>query len=1101
MLISADDLKILREHSAKLLASSDSLEAWLASPYGALLHFVNRDSLKDLRQYWTQYQTFDTSGKAAADLRNGVSQRSKEIGESIMLNGLRSAGPAWPDALEIVGHLYRKYWQTGVAGGSSEDCKKLGKKDKSFANPMFAISSAPSGNFAVHYGTEPLLGFHLAETYRTLGSGQKMTPASQSDKLVQAAKNQFKEWCQAFLDVIKTRRVRIQLFFGEAVTFCHELQLELGLGRRADHARAYTRPWCLQPLRMDGDIGPQDFRWAFFDVVDTSNLGDHIGLINMITATAPLLRPRPTSVLCTESLLAVTNDATTALSAALGSDVATFSLLVGLAPFGIFSGTTFEGVSNEAMLQKVAGDLKADGSQRQYRLRVHWKAHDPSSRVKVDPDELAVWFIAVYKKMFAHEDMSTFLSRMQRMQSTHYSTDMPRYTRAAIVALIRIVKTRTLSDWDRVMDKFLELVETDRSLIVGSNSLQELNVHLALSGVWTLPVLAEGPRQIQDRFHLSLRPKTNESGILGQANPPPIVYVVMSVPRKSLKALTESKVDKMGSPGLHMSIKQQLGMNQYENCFFSFHCYFERFRPNDQADGPSNFEEDDKGWRGSADLFVACAVPTFGLLTGPKNGLRVSLVLNTSPENLMLFKQKLGPLLIVFETPLENEPRVSICRDPLHLNTKSSITDQQEWLQKLSNKHDAEQAVFATFSAHHQVNKLQIRTMFMKESEEGKALAGGASVAVNRVDLFTVQLKIGDTPGRDISFPFPIQSYNSMTRVARKSSWIEVILPIHVAPRKDPFDTWTHVSSLPDQHLALDYIPRVNLDIQPIMKFTTQKDGTWLNILTGIGAMSVAEQQVHHQGNSSSESSKSEFKQSLSVMFSSFMGFHPQVKEPIRIFQLTLRRNQSTHAYIFVRSLRHDLDLGSIALDAYFMPLTKARLQTLSAAVPRLLSVNAKPALGLSLSDDESTLWKRLLPALAERCRTWQHKGTCEYRSNGKIPLSVEPEENPLCTCGEGQTPSDFAEDNEEWAPFAKYVTRIAIAPVFPVPYVEATAAPTDFAQTIPAAQSAGSGPKCDNCNTASTEVKNCAACGKARYCSKECQKTAWKVHKPHCKK
>lgn len=48
MLISAGDLKILKEHCAKLLTASESLETWLASSYGAFLLFVNRDTLKDL---------------------------------------------------------------------------------------------------------------------------------------------------------------------------------------------------------------------------------------------------------------------------------------------------------------------------------------------------------------------------------------------------------------------------------------------------------------------------------------------------------------------------------------------------------------------------------------------------------------------------------------------------------------------------------------------------------------------------------------------------------------------------------------------------------------------------------------------------------------------------------------------------------------------------------------------------------------------------------------------------------------------------------------------------------------------------------------------
>ncbi|KAL8750845.1 MAG: hypothetical protein Q9184_006271, partial [Pyrenodesmia sp. 2 TL-2023] len=365
MLIPACDLELLREHSAKLLSASESLEAWLASSYGKFLHFTNRDTLQDLRQYWTQYHTFHVAGQAATDLRDGLLQNSKKIGQTIVINGLRSAGVCSPNASKTVGYVFRKYWETGVAAGNSEDRKRLGNGGKGFPNPMFAISSAPSGKFAVHYGTEPLVGFHLAEIFRSLGT-ENLDLATQSNRLVQAAKDEFAQWCRVFGDAVNAQRVCIQLFFGEALNFSHELQLELVLGGQATHARAYTRPWSIQPLRLDGNAGPEVSRWTFldyFDVIDTSNLGDHVGLINMITATAPLLRTHPISVLYTESLLAVSNDTTKILPAALGSDVATFSVVMGLAPSGILGGITLEGVGNEAMMQKLAGQTESSRPQ------------------------------------------------------------------------------------------------------------------------------------------------------------------------------------------------------------------------------------------------------------------------------------------------------------------------------------------------------------------------------------------------------------------------------------------------------------------------------------------------------------------------------------------------------------------------------------------------------------------------------------------------------------------------------------------------------------------------------------------------------------------
>jgi len=40
----------------------------------------------------------------------------------------------------------------------------------------------------------------------------------------------------------------------------------------------------------------------------------------------------------------------------------------------------------------------------------------------------------------------------------------------------------------------------------------------------------------------------------------------------------------------------------------------------------------------------------------------------------------------------------------------------------------------------------------------------------------------------------------------------------------------------------------------------------------------------------------------------------------------------------------------------------------------------------------------------------------------------------------------------------------------------------------------------CSHCNTPGAE-KTCSVCKSAVYCSVDCQRKHWKVHKPHCKR
>ena len=1113
MFIPESSLKLLQGQATKLLEASTSIEQWASSSYGKFMLFLNQATLAQMRDYWLRYCDAQFSSKFEKSTRESIASCAKDIGS---LTGVRSAGPLWPDALKTMSYLYRKYWETGVAGGNIEDLQQLGTGQKGFLNPMFAVSSAPSGDFAVHYGTEPLLGFHLAAAFQGAISGKNLSVEGQTDRLVRTAKGQFQAWCSSFWNFTKNHQVCLQIICCDAIALCYELQLEITLDARSkDLASAYIKPWSSTPLVFDAQTSSSRLaKPAFraFDVIDTSNLGDHVGLINIITSCAPLLRPRHTSVLCTESLLAVSDSPTTALSSALGSDVATFSLAIGLTPTGLLSPVTLDGVGNEAALQGLLANKESVAAQKQYRLRTHWKYPACSDiyaesvceagghigpQIMFEPEDLAQYLFSVYKQMFAHEDMTSMFARMQRMQSSIFSTDMQRYTRAATVAILRIVTIRVTTDWEKLMSRFLNMVEEDRTLMIGSNSLQELYMHLTLFGVWTNPALAEGPRQLQHKVGLALRPRSSSEGILGNENVTPVVHIVLVVPRERLKPFTGQSPDLVGTPAIHLSVKQHIGQVQYENLFHSFHCCFGKFIF-DQASGTtSTFEEDEKGWLGTADMIIICPVPTFGLLTGPRKGLKVALVLNNNPENMARFTKTLGMMLIVFETNFDDKQRAFVCKDAPKLDSLHSYSLRKRWIEACVERRAQGSVPMAKIHMGKKVQSLQARLKFAEGSEESKALMKGATVTVAAASLCTVNIQIGEKLVRYLSFPFPIKGSQSKTRVARKSSWVEVECPLHLMPDIDEFDTWTRVHSDPEYNLSICGIPRVNLDIQPLVDVSAKsKTSPWLSNFMG-GALTHAEKSLPLEPGSS-PNPLYDLKQSLGNIFLQFAGHDSRRPKQIQTFQLANKNGCNT--IILAKEMRHDLDLGSIVLDAYVVPFTVPRVMELRSALGRLQETQPST---VKLSDKELILWKRLLPALAERCRTWDHKPTCEYRGKS-IPLSVEEAQTPLCSCGEGKVPADFGKTVKEWAPFAKYATRIALAPIFPVPYIEESVANMKGLGGLDAAPSSSSSalePKCDECGKASATLKNCARCGVAKYCNHDCQKKAWKAHKKECRK
>src|SRR5690606_24525999 len=93
--------------------------------------------------------------------------------------------------------------------------------------------------------------------------------------------------------------------------------------------------------------------------------------------------------------------------------------------------------------------------------------------------------------------------------------------------------------------------------------------------------------------------------------------------------------------------------------------------------------------------------------------------------------------------------------------------------------------------------------------------------------------------------------------------------------------------------------------------------------------------------------------------------------------------------------------------------------------------------MAINVNGEEMRVWKGVLPSIVERCRSWEHKAKCEYRSKGKIPLSLEKGQRVLCSCGEGVFDKDFKIDAPGWDVLRKHAVRGAISPAFYSPLVD----------------------------------------------------------------
>ena len=212
-----------------------------------------------------------------------------------------------------------------------------------------------------------------------------------------------------------------------------------------------------------------------------------------------------------------------------------------------------------------------------------------------------------------------------------------------------------------------------------------------------------------------------------------------------------------------------------------------------------------------------------------------------------------------------------------------------------------------------------------------------------------------------------------------------------------------------------------------------------------------------------------------------------------RVFGLSVKKNMDT--IIFVPTLRFDLASHTLVADAYVLPLNEDRLRK----VEKMLMAVVGGMVRVELWGDEVAAWKRLLPVLAERCRTWKHGPNCEFLAKKSIPLSLEHENDPLCSCGKGKDVSAAFLKEKKWESAAPFVTRIAIGPIFGVPYIESVGGLADKMSSF--LDKVGRDDRCAQCGgLGKPKLLVCGGCKSISYCSDGCQKEDWKKHKLVCK-
>ena len=1096
----------------KLTKIAASFQDWHSNFYGKSLRFCDEATLRDLREIWHSYDLesqdetqrrhshalYESEFKRAAELKRD------KIGQSLFLTGLRSAAPASLAALNDVSKSYHEFWRSGTT--------KSTKGPTPHVNPMFA--AVLQGSATLHYGTDPLLGFHLAAAYTPLdlgGSVRVGNKGSADHRVSKSARLQFKLWGQAFKKKVHQGMI-VRFFTGDALRFCHALQLRrsssttnsVNMPRKTYDAE----PLMLGPMYQGGGDGP-----VAFNMIDTSNLIDHLGAINLLVAAAPLLEESSTATLLTDSLVKKAKSIAAYIDEMLCGHFLTMSLLLGLSPLEYYANATGVSFTDEAMLDEVLrmqNQGRPEEGQRYIRLawnRVPTDAHKKhSQKLLVEPGDIAELLYQIYLKMFQYEDMNRLMMRLT--PSEVQNMGLPNSHRGSFVTLLAYLRTRLEVDWYQVMRAFSDHVEGSTTLIIGAQYLQELYAIMYACDVHTTDTLHAPLATTKDPGHY------------------PICSVTLRVPRSNLRIFTSRTLDKMGTPPVQCMIQssQTAFGAGWQNFFACVQLAFGKLSTL-SPDGPAlSITPDKKGWSGESDLFVFFYAPQQVLAQEPEKAL-ISFALLVVPMSLMLFMKDLGPLLKVYETTLGDKKNVFI----------SKYWPNQVGLPRLGSSsmpsrnqddHSLDNPVTTTINLSTQPTRCQSLTSRLTlRSEKAKSvLKDGALVTVIPKTPYISSIEFeGHKEPFTVMFPGPIVQSKCKTRIARTSSYVELEAPLLTDVGQGPFAIDPFPIIQTEDQVVLRNLPYLNLDVLPIIDLRNPHDEiSWLTPHTSL-AMSSRERKLREQAMlpnaPPTHDPRTNFKDGLFSMYMHFSGLQGSKQW---VFGLNNSNQGGINILIFISSLRLDAANHTVVLDGAILPLTLAILPKLYNQIAEITDQICQ----ININDEETKLWKHLLPAYVERARTWKHDGRkCEYRTKGQIPLSLEQGTSPMCSCGTGLLHPRFMGNVRGFENlFRHYATRVAISPLFACPLVELSTdiefppSAADAPPTLPTSSSSklpitphtnsptairASAHACQICGkedtAAGVKLMACAKCKRVKYCSKECQKEGWKGHRKIC--
>ncbi|KIW31445.1 uncharacterized protein PV07_03095 [Cladophialophora immunda] len=1101
-MLDEDSLHLLQKQARKLADLGITIENWRQQPYGKALRFCDQSTFDRVVKLWTWYALDIKDGPAFEEQqkrlkymsRMALSSHEKIMGWSCNTSTLRSAAPCSNLVVEHMGSLLPGYWVTGL---TDHDAKLIATS--TCLNPTFSTMHELS---LVYASMEPLQSFHLATAYAPLKKDSPFIPNSRTlprlNPLAQAATRQFQTWAETFRRA--KNRLTIRFTSSDALAFCHVLQHH-AVRHNSQGAFQYRDRLRYEQLVLD----PVEYRSRLpaenmFDVIDTSNLVDHWGSLNILAACRPLLKPGTTSTIYMELLQLRDESLEPYSKGLLCGDVVTVSLLFGLNPIQFWTNTTTFSSHPETMARSMA----EPGTGGQARFIMVWKNANMLG-VKFDPDHLARFVYSMYLRMFEHEKPTTQSSkaanRLARIQ-------FPQYTRAGLAVILSLIKDANFVDFTVFLERLHACLSSGLAQeMPGSQYAQSLDLHLHEFGLCTPTIHSENIENAQ-----TLEPNPFRNWLDMSST----VYLSVAVPHsKWLPLLFIPKPDTWPLFQLSLRLPNLDRGSHFADVQIGFGVIRTRGTRHTSSYAVE-IETDEREMEPPNLLIVSALIPACILLEHLRSStVAIQFMPRTHeppgaravPESVAtdVFRQA-----ITAHTASLDDESVFVTQNPPNMKGRMLcpyIPGALMWKQPVGTADTGKVSFHMMFDQEAtRVEKLTLHIDLSSTNAE-PLLQSKDHIEFKLLSSFVLELNIGSgskTFRQQIRLPVSLTTSGSRTKIARRSAYVEFIATIAA-----PDVLSTHPDSLYPMSLVcgkpiLENVGYICLEQLPTVDVSDTSKVEWMypHLMSMLSPreLEVADSLLDHKLRN--KDPRFNFKQMLINVFTRYAGLAGKKQQ--NAFGLTRYGETVPLIMVFISSLRLDLASLSVTIDAAMLPST-AKLE--GREVRDLLTQMENKATVFHGDDATLALWKYAAAAFAERCRDWEHTATCEYAlPSPSIVPTADADGNILCSCGLGKFPRDYKPDVPVWESVAKYCVRVAIPPSYSVPLVERVI--PDFGSFDIYGKIANLDPKkqgCWGCNghvSESQKLLKCGGCKVAQYCSKACQVKDWKQgrHKLVCK-